>query len=1034
MSDSVGKISLDLEVKSELAKQIGAISSVIGKNLKASLEASTNTAFKGMKSNINSGLNSVTNGMKSTLSKMTTAIKSGLSGAFAVAKDIKLPSVKFPKMEVSKPIVNNVATAKATRGPPIDSEAIKTEMSNIENTMSTNENKIYALKDKLASLKEQYMQAFNPTVKNKLNDEILKTESSINRLITSTDKLGFKWADLNAKLSASGKGANSTASGVNDLNEKTKKVSNSSNAGSSGIKKLSNSFKSLGNSTKSTNNHLRDSQSQIGMIARSMFTWGIVFPMVIKGLGAMASGLLASLNTNSQFANSLAQIKTNLMVAFTPIFYAILPAINALMSTLATITTYIASFISAIFGKTYQQSFQATQGLIDAKEAMGAYGDSAKDTAKKLGALASFDEINTLNSSKDAGAGGGAGNSKVPKLVSPPVDTTAVDSAMKALVDRIKGIMGQVFQPFKEAWANEGQKTIDAMKYAWNGIKELIKSIGKSFLEVWTNGTGTKMLSTILQILQNVFKIIGDIANSFNNAWNSGNVGTTIIQNIFNILNNVLNVIKEISSNWINAWNDNGAGDKLASGVLVALENITSVLDDVTKGIGESFGKATESLFPAFIEFATKVANSISNLSDGFRIIWDNGGKVLFDGIVQLVSQVAELIMKLTSGVFADFADIFKNVLAPAIGSVFDAVGTVLKKLGEFIDWINSNQSVIEGLTTAVEAFMAAWAVGRILEFIEVSGGLVGAISSIGIAQTATNITTGILTILTTVWTGVCGIATIATTALGLAIDFLTSPIGLAIIAVTAIIAIGVLLYQNWDWLSQKATEVWEWIKEKFQGFNDWLGSVFSADWSQKFGAFGDIMNAFMATARDIWNSIKDVFSGVIDFVAGVFTGNWSRAWKGVVETLGGIFGGLEAIVKAPINGVIGLINMAISGLNSISVDIPDFVPGIGGEHFGIHIPKIPYLAKGGVINSPTLAMVGEAGKEAVMPLENNTGWITVLATKIAGLLGANSNNVSTAQQGGDIIFQIDGSIIGKVAIKELRKMQRQGGISVIPV
>ena len=97
---------------------------------------------------------------------------------------------------------------------------------------------------------------------------------------------------------------------------------------------------------------------------------------------AMSSSLFASLNTNAQFVNSLNQIKTNLMVAFMPIYQAILPAINALMSALATVTQYIASFISALFGKTYKQSFQATQGLINAKDAMGAYG-KATDVYKR---------------------------------------------------------------------------------------------------------------------------------------------------------------------------------------------------------------------------------------------------------------------------------------------------------------------------------------------------------------------------------------------------------------------------------------------------------------------------------------------------------------------------------------------------------------------------------------------------------------------------------------------------------------------------
>ena len=140
---------------------------------------------------------------------------------------------------------------------------------------------------------------------------------------------------------------------------------------------------------------------------------------------------------------------------------------------------------------------------------------------------------------------------------------------------------------------------------------------------------------------------------------------------------------------------------------------------------------------------------------------------------------------------------------------------------------------------------------------------------------------------------------------------------------------------------------------------------------------------------------------------------------------------GLQALVKAPLNGVIGLINGAISGLNKIklpSIDIP-FFGTVGG--WGFNIPKIPYLAKGGIVDSATLAVIGERGREVVMPLENNTGWISLLADKLASRMPVGSNDSSFA---GDLILMIDGSVIGKIALKQLKKMQRQGGITLMPV
>ena len=104
---------------------------------------------------------------------------------------------------------------------------------------------------------------------------------------------------------------------------------------------------------------------------------------------------------------------------------------------------------------------------------------------------------------------------------------------------------------------------------------------------------------------------------------------------------------------------------------------------------------------------------------------------------------------------------------------------------------------------------------------------------------------------------------------------------------------------------------------------------------------------------------------GLIQFVSGIFTANWRSAWEGVKNIFSGIVESLVGVVKAPINAVIGVINGAISRINGISVDIPDWVPIVGGKHFGVNIPNIPMLAKGGFTEG--LSIAGEAGTEAVI-------------------------------------------------------------------
>lgn len=192
-----------------------------------------------------------------------------------------------------------------------------------------------------------------------------------------------------------------------------------------------------------------------------------------------------------------------------------------------------------------------------------------------------------------------------------------------------------------------------------------------------------------------------------------------------------------------------------------------------------------------------------------------------------------------------------------------------------------------------------------------------------------------------------------------------------------------------WTYITGLITGACDLIEGILLGLDSWLQGVFKTDWTEIFGpGLGDIINAFMKNVENTWNAIKQIFQGVIDFVKGVFTGNWKQAWQGVVNIFGGLFNSLINMVKAPLNGIIGLLNGAvgainslIGGLNSISFTMPKW---LGGGHFGLsipYIPSIPYLAKGGILSQGS-AIVGEAGPELltmmgnramVQPLTNNT-------------------------------------------------------------
>lgn len=157
-------------------------------------------------------------------------------------------------------------------------------------------------------------------------------------------------------------------------------------------------------------------------------------------------------------------------------------------------------------------------------------------------------------------------------------------------------------------------------------------------------------------------------------------------------------------------------------------------------------------------------------------------------------------------------------------------------------------------------------------------------------------------------------------------------------------------------------------IQAILQKIDDYLQMIFVQDWTEIFGpVLGGVLNVFLGKIKELWDSAKLILDGIIDFIQGVFTGNWERAWEGVKKIFTGIFDGLAAILKVPINAVIGLINQAISGVDWL-IDGVNRIPGVELQKIG----QIPYLAEGGEVIQGR-AVVGENGPELMTVLGDRT-------------------------------------------------------------
>lgn len=241
----------------------------------------------------------------------------------------------------------------------------------------------------------------------------------------------------------------------------------------------------------------------------------------------------------------------------------------------------------------------------------------------------------------------------------------------------------------------------------------------------------------------------------------------------------------------------------------------------------------------------------------------------------------------------------------------------------------------------------------------------------------------------------------------------LANPYVLAIAAIALLVAAFVLAYQKVKWFRDGVNTFVGGVKDIFvQGFNfisGFLGNV--------FGGIEQNFNNFFEAGKRILN-------GFIDFVTGVFSGDWERAWKGVTEIFGGIFDGIAAFAKAPINEMIGLINGFIGGLDNIK--IPKWVPGVGGKSFSIG--KIPYLATGGhLINGQ--AIVGEAGPE-LLTTNNGKTTVTPLSDeeKKKGIGGKLDGQVTVEQH--NYFGQVDANNPSELA--KLNRKMKQASVQAI--
>lgn len=685
-----------------------------------------------------------------------------------------------------------------------------------------------------------------------------------------------------------------------------------------------------------------------------------------------------------QMQSLMATIGQGLINLFTPI----IRVINTVIGKLATLANAFKSFTELITGNKSSGSDSsgvaavagaaddAGTGLENASDSASnlasntdKVGQAAQNAAKKMKALMGFDKINKLDAQSDSssgsssspstGAGGtGALGSEV-DFGNLAEGDTVLDKTSKS-AQKLAELLKKLWKPFQDAWNAEGKKTLDAVDYAFRSIGKLVKSVGKSLVSVWTNGTGTKMLTTMLQIGQNVLKTIGNIATQLDKAWNKNNVGTGIIQAIANIYQTILNVINRITSATAK-WSKNLDFYPLLSSIKGLYESIAPLIEKIGNLVADIYEKIVLPLLKWIIE--TGLPTLINVLTGVFDFLGEH-------------QWIIDAIGAALVGAFA------AEKIVPAISTIITAFSGLMEFTTGLIALFTGSGGLLGGIQAIITAMGGPWTI------------------AIGAAVAA-----GVL-----LWKNWDAIKEAATVLKDWVVEKSVALKNDVVGAFTTLKdnasgALGVL--------RENVKEKWNAIKSKFSEFSGWLKGIFQTDWSKSFGTLGSILNTFLGTVQRIWGNIKRVFNGIVEFITGVFSGNWKQAWNGIKEIFRGVFGSLIALAKAPLNAVIDLINGLMNKLNSGLAAIEnafsfsyDFKNPITGTrhygHYGMSLPRvptIPHLAQGAYVrpNTPQLAMIGDNlhQGEVVAP-ENKLREMAIEAVRAAGGSGVTREDLET--------------------------------------
>lgn len=702
--------------------------------------------------------------------------------------------------------------------------------------------------------------------------------------------------------------------------------------------------------------------------------------------------------------------------------------------------------------------------------------------------------LNKKDDSDNGGSGGSGGGGKGKgkkgkggsgpfKDILPEVALTDMDNQFKSIFDglgdKLKGLTDLFSKGFTAAFRAEGleritnaigriKKTLEEIATdprvvnAFNGMTEKIAyalgqiagsigtvgvGIGVFLAESIANGLGRQKERIIRSLVAqfentgNVFTSAGNIAQAFANAFydvitstGAVRIGSAIVSSVLAIQASIVEI-----------------GFKFGGDLLKGIEQIVT---DNMPGVAEAFSNVLTGIAPIF-ESAEK---AINDMSDSISRVYDN-----------YIRPSIESSTRAISGIISLFVKGWNNYIQPVIEKLGQGFSdTIGKHISPFIQKILEMVASFQEMSQVINAY-----VGPVIGFIveQLTRVLAPTLEYIGevfrvLFNTVADILGGVADFLKGVFDIITGILTSdmnkifdGFTETGDAImnilsTILTGLLDLTVAVLKFIWDTIVAIFQGiWDGIVAIFTPIGEWFSERWNDITTvladvakWFGDMFQKAWNALTNIFSSIGTWF----GERWNDVTTALANVATWFGNIFKTAF-EAVKNAFSTIGSFFSGVWTTVKnifvnagqmvgsavggafkSAVNAVLGTIENVVNGFIGMINGVIGLINKIPGVSLGtVGTISLPRLARGGIVDSPTVAMIGEAGKEVVMPLEN-TGFLQTMGRIVGGAV-VNALGGSLPQSGGfsgngDIVIMIGGHEFGRVAIQEINREQERAG------